>query len=60
MKRIIILCGIVVCFAGCSMTIKATKDECTLSGFGGGSGSIEGKCTVEKGLIPLPDLKVQN
>ena len=41
------------------MTIKCTDTECTLKGFGGGKGTIEGKGSVEKGIIPMPNLNLR-
>jgi len=59
MKHIIVLCSVLF-LVGCSMTITATEDECTLKGFGSGKGSIKDKCEVEKGLINFPEIRLDN
>ncbi len=61
-KAAIITLISIACF-GCTGTITATKKSCKVKGFGAVEGSIEiegMKCSVKKGLVNMPTLKVNN
>ena len=62
-KKIDILFTMFIVFtiSGCApMRIQPIENGgCKLSGFGSGKGSIEGKCSVEKSLITIPNLDVR-
>ncbi|MCQ9208861.1 MAG: hypothetical protein NG712_05735 [Omnitrophica bacterium] len=61
LKRIIGLILTTLMFGCASMTITKNKDGgCSLKGWGGGKGSIEGICSVDKGMIELGGLQLKN
>ena len=62
MIKTFIIALISIALSGCApMVINPTpEDGCKLSGFGGGNGTIEGKCTVKKGLIDFSGLRLEN
>ncbi len=51
---------LVATLCGCAMTMRENSDgSCTLVGWGGGEGTLEGKCTVKKGMFDLGGLRLE-
>ncbi len=60
MKNLIILIISTMCF-GCAMIATAPNgDQIRLSGFGSGSAEFPNGTKIEKGLINLPQIKLEN
>ena len=49
-----------VFLVGCTMTATKDKDRVVLKGFGSGKAEFPDGTKIEKGLIKIPDLNIDN
>ena len=59
MKTTILTLSVLLLMGCASMEIAADKDNnCTLTGWGSGEGTIDGKCSVKKSIFTFPTIRV--
>ena len=58
MKELFLILYIFFSMGCVTMKIAHDDDKCTLTGWGSGEGTIEGKCTVKKSIFTFPTIRV--